>query len=111
LEWFIKRVFDSVHEVCRIPAGAGGIRHSVALAIKYYPVIFIKVVPHPILLDVLGRELYFLVSPQDIYGVRTRLNRRLETATTQAKPTLWTIINNSMKIPNGLSIGKVWRGG
>jgi len=34
-------VFDSVHEVCRIPAGAGGIRHSVALAIKYYPVIFI----------------------------------------------------------------------
>jgi len=30
-----KRVFDSVHEVCRIPAGAGGIRHSVALAIKY----------------------------------------------------------------------------
>jgi len=40
-------VFDSVHEVCRIPAGAGGIRHSVALAIKYYPVIFITVTPHP----------------------------------------------------------------
>jgi len=27
---------DSVHVVCRIPAGAGAIRHSVALAIFSY---------------------------------------------------------------------------
>jgi hypothetical protein len=40
-----KRVFDSVHEVCRIPAGAGGIRHSVALAIKYYPVFLSQLYP------------------------------------------------------------------
>jgi hypothetical protein len=80
LEWFIKRVFDSVHEVCRIPAGAGGIRHSVALAIKDYPVIFIPVVPHP--------------NPPRCVGEG-----------------ILTIINNPMKIPNGLSIGKVWRGG
>jgi hypothetical protein len=43
---------------------------SVALAIKDYPVIFITVIPHPNPSMSLGREVNFLVYPQDIEEIK-----------------------------------------